>query len=348
MPQAATDQEPATTPAAAIEQDPALALNARGRYWYFSMAALGADGGEATPSAIEGKVQHVLGTAGMHTMMWEQMDTHKQVESLTNPESGHSEATLFKTAIVVHGILRWGGDVRGRTLQKDVFGLSAPRTTLSLAPGALTQELGKANGGGHTISPERAAAAIEAARLFLERQRPAALEPHLVAGVSEATHLGPWAKHGPKGAADPRRWGGSDYECAEGGDMADEDGNHDSSKKTDERLLEIKEMIDSGDCELGDIREGYYVDYLRHASAFRADIAHNKEAAINMTTVEYSNLNGWQRECVDLATQTEADMRSIHWYVDEDGGKVSQTPFSVSCIEHISVINNHPSALSTP
>ena len=105
--------------------------------------------------------------------------------------------------------------------------------------------------------------------------------------------------------------------------MADEGGDHDSGKKTDERLLEIKEMIDSGDCELGDIREGYYVDYLRHASAFRADIAHKKEAAINMTTVEYSNLNGWQRECVDLATQTEADMRSIHWYVDEDGGKVS-------------------------
>ena len=80
----------------------------------------------------------------------------------------------------------------------------------------------------------------------------------------------------------------------EDGDGAEGKGN-DGDKKVDERLLEIKELIDTGDCEMGDIRDGYYVDYLRHAASFRADIAHNKKAAIQMPGVEYSMLSTWQR-----------------------------------------------------
>ena len=104
-------------------QDPALALNARGKHWYFSMTSMGLEGGEATASAIENKLQRVLEATGMHTMMWERTDMHnKQVGS--ESESSHTEANLFKAAIVVHGLLRWGADVRGRTVQRDVFGLS--------------------------------------------------------------------------------------------------------------------------------------------------------------------------------------------------------------------------------
>ena len=198
---------------------------------------------------------------------------------------------------------------------------------LSRAPEALTQQLKDAT----TCHPPNATAAAGAARSYLERQRPTALGPGLATSGLEATHLGPFVKHGPKGVADPRRWGAS-HECAEGGGVADEGGdeggshevNDNNKKSSDERLLEIKDMVDGGDCELGDIREGYYVDFLRCGSAFRADIANKKEAAIKMTTVEHGNLSDWQRECVHLATQTEADMRSIHWYVDEAGGKVSQ------------------------
>ena len=142
-------------------------------------------------------------------------------------------------------------------------------------------------------------------------------------GDVEPTFLGPFAQHGPKGEGDANRWGASldEGEAMEDGDGAEGKGN-DGDKKVDERLLEIKELIDAGDCEMGDIRDGYYVDYLRHAASFRADIAHKKEAAIQMPGVEYNMLSTWQRECVHLATQTEPDDRSIHWYVDEVGGKV--------------------------
>ena len=76
---------------------------------------MGLEGGEATASAIENKLQRVLEATGMHTMMtlWERTDMHnKQVGS--ESESSHTEANLFKAAIVVHGLLRWGADVRWR------------------------------------------------------------------------------------------------------------------------------------------------------------------------------------------------------------------------------------------
>ena len=80
----------------------------------------------------------------------------------------------------------------------------------------------------------------------------------------------------------------------EDGDGAEGKGN-DGDKKVGEQLLEIKELIDTGDYDMGDIKEGYYVDYLRHAASFRADIAHEQEAAIQMPGVEYSRmLSTWQ------------------------------------------------------
>ena len=298
--------------------DPALALAGRGRYWYFSMASVGTEGTEAHESGIETKMQSLLEAEGMHTTMWERIDVNKQVDS------GGGETTFFKTAIVVHGLVRWGGLVRGRTLQKGTFGLSPPAVELSSPPATLTDTLRKATSahGNNAISNSNSQRAIQAAQSFLEEQRHTALEPHLASDV-EPAFLGPFAQYGPKGEGDANRWGASldGEEAMEDGDGAEGKGN-DGDKKVDERLLEIKGLIDAGDCEMGDIRDGYYVDYLRHAASFRADIAHKKEAAIQMPGVEYSMLSTWQRECVHLATQTEPDDRSIHWYVDEVGGKV--------------------------
>ena len=299
--------------------DPALALASRNRYWYFSMAAVGTGGSEAPESGVDGKVQRLLEAEGMHTAMWERIEVNKQIDS------GNGEITLFKTAIVVHGLVRWGAQVRGRALQKGTFGLSPPAVELSPAPATLTDTLRKATSahhGNNAISNSNSQRAIQAAQSFLEEQRHTALEPHLTGDV-EPTFLGPFAQYGPKGEGDANRWGASldGEEAMEDGDGAEGKGN-DGDKKVDERLLEIKGLIDAGDCEMGDIRDGYYVDYLRHAASFRADIAHKKEAAIQMPGVEYSMLSTWQRECVHLATQTEPDDRSIHWYVDEVGGKV--------------------------
>ena len=281
------------------------------------MAAVGTGGSEAPESGVDGKVQRLLEAEGMHTAMWERIEVNKQIDS------GNGEITLFKTAIVVHGLVRWGSKVRGRSLQKGTFGLSPPAVELSPAPATLTDTIRvatSANTGQRGSDNNRRA--IQAAQSFLEEQRHTALEPHLASDV-EPAFLGPFAQYGPKGEGDANRWGASlnEGEAMEDGDGAEGKGN-DGDKKVDERLLEIKGLIDAGDCEMGDIRDGYYVDYLRHAASFRADIAHKKEAAIQMPGVEYNMLSTWQRECVHLATQTEPDDRSIHWYVDEVGGKV--------------------------
>ena len=298
--------------------DPALALASRSRYWYFSMAAVGTGGSEAPESGVDGKVQRLLEAEGMHTAMWGRIEVNKQIDP------GNGEITLFKTAIVVHGLVRWGSKVRGRSLQKGTFGLSPPAVELSLAPATLIDTIRKATSvnAGDQMRSDNNRRIVQAAQSFLEEQRRTALEPHLASDV-EPTFLGPFAKYGPKGEGDANRWGASldGEEAMEDGDGAEGKGN-DGDKKVDERLLEIKELIDAGDCEMGDIRDGYYVDYLRHAASFRADIAHKKEAAIQMPGVEYNMLSTWQRECVHLATQTEPDDRSIHWYVDEVGGKV--------------------------
>ena len=37
----------------------------------------------------------------------------------------------------------------------------------------------------------------------------------------------------------------------------------------------------------------------------------------------YKDLTQWQKEVVHLATATEPDARTVHWYVDGEGGKVS-------------------------
>ena len=79
-----------------------VALADRGRYWYFSMASVGTEGSEAHESGIETKMQSLLEAEGMHTTMWERIDVNKQVDP------GNGEITLFKTAIVVHGLVRWG------------------------------------------------------------------------------------------------------------------------------------------------------------------------------------------------------------------------------------------------
>ena len=298
--------------------DPALALASRNRYWHFSMAAVGTGGSEAPESGVDGKVQRLLEAEGMHTAMWERIEVNKQIDS------GNGEITLFKTAIVVHGLVRWGSKVRGRSLQKGTFGLLPPAVELSPPSPALTDTIRKATSvnAGDQMRSDNNRRIVQAAQSFLEGQRRTALKPHLASDV-EPTFLGPFAKYGPKGEVDANRWGASldEGEAMEDGDGAEGKGN-DGDKKVDERLLEIKELIDTGDYDMGDIKEGYYVDYLRHTASFRADIAHKKEAAIQMPGVEYSMLSTWQRECVHLATQTEPDDRSIHWYVDEIGGKV--------------------------
>jgi hypothetical protein len=316
--------------------DPAFAMAARGRYWYFSMASIGTEGTEAPEGGIENKMQRLLEAEGMHTTTWERIDVNKQIDGIDGATA------LFKIAIVVHGLVRWGGPVRGKTLQKDTFGLSPPAPALSKAPDTLTDVIKDAARGHAGVGRE----AVESVRLFLVDQRGTALKPHLTDDL-ETTLLGVRAKYGPKGEADPNRWGASldGGEAMEDGDNAEGKGNNDG-KKVEERLLEIKGLIDTGGCEMSDIREDYYVDYLRHRSSFQADIAQKKEAAVRMPGVEYNMLSTWQRECVHLATQTEPDDRSIHWYVDEVGGKVisSSTPGMKATFAtwlHLSFLSEH-------
>ena len=83
-----------------------MALASRNRYWHFSMAAVGTGGSEAPESGVDGKVQRLLEAEGMHTAMWERIEVNKQIDS------GNGEITLFKTAIVVHGLVRWGASPR--------------------------------------------------------------------------------------------------------------------------------------------------------------------------------------------------------------------------------------------
>jgi hypothetical protein len=68
----------------------------------------------------------------------------------------------------------------------------------------------------------------------------------------EPTLLGPLAKYGPRGEVDANRWGASfdEGEAMEDGDGAEGKGN-DGDKKVDERLLEIKGLIDTNDCDGG-------------------------------------------------------------------------------------------------
>jgi hypothetical protein len=317
-----------------------LALNRKARYWYFSINVMGTGANEASHSDIEGKVQRVLQAEGMHTTLWERININKQID-------GDGATALFKTAIVVHGLVRWGAPVKGRALQKDAFGLSPPATAISIAPEALVKELTAAS-----LNPGHACNAVENVRVFLVGQRGTLLGQHLADDLG-ATFLGMKAKYGPKGVADSKRWGASldGEEAVENDEYGAEGEGDDGGKKVEERLLDIKEMIDTGSCEMVDIRERYYVDYLRNTASFRADIAFKKEGAIQMPGVEYGMLNTWQKGCVHLTTQTEADDRTIHWYVDEVGGKVilmcPPVPPMLQIASYVTVFTRHSSPFSS-
>lgn len=150
---------------------------------------MGTGANEASHSDIEGKVQRVLQAEGMHTTLWERININKQID-------GDGATALFKTAIVVHGLVRWGAPVKGRALQKDAFGLSPPATAISIAPEALVKELTAAS-----LNPGHACNAVENVRVFLVGQRGTLLGQHLADDLG-ATFLGMKAKYGPKGVAD--------------------------------------------------------------------------------------------------------------------------------------------------
>ena len=298
-----------------IAQDPALSLRQRKQYWYFQMRSPAGLGVEATLAEINKKLQNTLKAKGLHSAIWERL------EKLEQP-IGDIGANLSLRAVAVHGLLRWGGraGVRGRTLQKDHFGLGEPHTALTPCPADLAKELGRvAMAACKSGAPGSAREeTLEAVSQFLAGQRVAVA---LLLGCleSDLQATGPEEHLGQVGM------GGMVTDEAEEGDGGGNEwcGGGLEGMKQSEKMLAVKRMIDEGDRDVYDqIREQDYELYLNKGPAIQRDLARQLEKNARCDLIAYGDLWGWQKGVVHLATQTQPDDRHIDWYVDEAGGKV--------------------------